>query len=146
MIHSWYIYPFMFLLVLVYCYTKLYAESTHKNKNNISQYRVELQHALGDTLSTIEKNDQTYHVRYPLIFKAMYLASQLGYKTFQKEDPDDKDYYILYIDLPICGEETKKAQCSWHMPKNTSQWDNPTTEEKYRRCREYNFYYGSTTF
>ena len=50
---------------------------------------------LSVVLHNIKISDTNYDVRYPLVFKAMYLASLLGYQTGQKQE--DNEWYILYI-------------------------------------------------
>jgi hypothetical protein len=90
-----------------------------------------MENQLSDVLKQIELNDTNYDIRYHLVFEALSLASKLNYRTGQKQDQDDKDWYILYIYLP--GDK----QVSWHMPNNNIEWDGHNTVTKYERCREF---------
>lgn len=98
-----------------------------------------LRYDLADTFTEIEKNDTNYEKRYPLVLKAFYLSAELGYPTFLKPDPDDKEFYIVYITLPVQGVGN---QVSWHMPMNTGTWNGHTTDEKYNTCFHYKFSHG----
>jgi len=77
----------------------------------------------------IEINDTNYDKRYHLVFEAMSIAGKLGYPTGQRQE--DEEWYILYIHL------SEHGQISWHMPSNKIKWDGHTTDEKYKRCREF---------
>lgn len=86
---------------------------------------------LARVLQKIKINDNTYDIRYKLVFKAMYLAAELGYKTGQQKSEDnDEEWYILYIELP-------EGQVSWHMPSNDILWDGHDNNKKYERCDAY---------
>jgi hypothetical protein len=86
---------------------------------------------LKETLQKIELNDTNYSIRYILVQKAMYLASVLGYKSGVRIDTEEPDWPVYVIDLPT-------GQVSWHMPAVAVAYDGHTTEEKYKRCRNFN--------
>ncbi len=67
------------------------------------------------------------------------MAMKLGYNVGIKDDKEDKDYVILYIDLPT-------GQVSWHIPKReligkfpeyNGNWDGHDTKSKIERVEEY---------
>ena len=67
------------------------------------------------------------------------LALKLGYRAGLKEDPNEPDWPVLMIDLPI-------GQVGWHLPKKEilgewpeyhAEWDGHSLEEKRRRVKEF---------
>ena len=90
-----------------------------------------LRHCLAETLQQIARNDDNYGVRYGLVYGALSMAVELGYRAGVSIDPADPEWPIVYIDLPEVG------QCSWHMPAYEAPWDHHTTQEKYERVRQW---------
>lgn len=72
------------------------------------------------------------------------------YPAEMHEDPDDEDWAIIYVKLPT-------GQASWHLsPQDqdlfphikyggTFEWDEHTTDEKYRRIREHTAQFSAET-
>lgn len=87
--------------------------------------------ALRNVLHKIKNNDLIYDKRYKLVFKALSLAIELGYKAGVRIDEEEPEWPVVYIELPT-------GQVSWHMPQHIKKWDGHTTEEKYKRVDEYN--------
>lgn len=91
---------------------------------------------LAQLLLAIEQHDTDYHVRYGLVLQALAEAHRLGLEAGfgydNQADPSFDGFRIVaYIEL------TGGAQCSWHLPEHPRPWDGHSTEEKYRRIREY---------
>lgn len=75
---------------------------------------------------------------------AARLAWMLGYTVGWKDNEDDPDWPILFVELPT-------GQVSWHVPRDEAagpmgstlpfsywgQWDGHTVEEKRRRISAY---------
>lgn len=85
---------------------------------------------LASLLILIETHDEDYDERYALVIGAMGAAISNGYKAGFRIDPCDPKWPVAYIELPT-------GQVSWHLPQHPTEWDGHSTEEKYRRCREY---------
>jgi hypothetical protein len=67
------------------------------------------------------------------------MSMEMEYNVGIKDDKEDKDYVILYIDLPT-------GQVSWHIPKKeligkfpeyNGNWDSHDTKSKIERVVEY---------
>jgi hypothetical protein len=67
------------------------------------------------------------------------MAKQIGYNVGIKDDKEDKQYVILYIDLPT-------GQVSWHIPRKeivgkfpqySGDWDKHDTKSKVKRVVKY---------
>lgn len=82
---------------------------------------------LSNTLQKIKENDLNYEIRYDLILKAMYYATEIGYETGLR---CDNNWPVAIIHLP-------QGQVSWHMEPDTIEYDNHSTEEKYNRIDNY---------
>ena len=78
----------------------------------------------------IERHDQDYTERYPLVYLALAFATQLGFAAGVRIDPAEPTWPTVYIELPT-------GQVSWHMPEYPHATDGHPPDEKYRRCREY---------
>lgn len=83
-----------------------------------------------EALLAIERNDQNYPDRYPLVLTALQQAAVLGLRCGIAIDPKEPDWPVVYIDLPT-------GQVSWHMPRYEPEWDGHTTAEKYARIHEF---------
>jgi hypothetical protein len=90
----------------------------------------ELQERLRQVLFQIEKNDKNYEVRDRLVWEAVFLAKQLGYKAGISFDAAQPEWPGICIELPT-------GQVSWHMEQYPDPWDGHTTEEKYQRIHEW---------
>lgn len=84
---------------------------------------------LSNTLQKIKENDLNYEIRYELIIKAMYYATEIGYETGLRCDKDN-NWPIAIIHLP-------EGQVSWHMEPDPIEYDGHSTEEKYIRIDDY---------
>jgi hypothetical protein len=80
---------------------------------------------LATVLIRIKEVDQLYDKRNKLIFKALGLATELGYNVGVKIGEA-----VAYIDLPT-------GQISWHLPEYNWHWDGHTTAEKFRRIDQF---------
>lgn len=85
---------------------------------------------LARVLIQIERHDQDYDQRYPLVWLALAYATQLGFAAGVRIDSEVPDWPCVYIELPT-------GQVSWHMPAHGQEWDQHDTATKYARCREY---------
>ena len=81
-------------------------------------------------LGQIEQHDTDYDARYELVFRAVGLALACGLPAGIRIDEAEKDWPVIYIELPT-------SQVAWHMPQHPTEFDGHTTEEKYQRVREY---------
>jgi len=73
---------------------------------------------------------QRYSIRNRLILRALGAATAAGYAAGIDTDPSEPDYpIVVYLHLP-------GGQVSWHLP-SWGEWDGHSTEQKYRRVREY---------
>ncbi len=81
-------------------------------------------------LGMMERHDTDYDTRYHLVIGAISAALSSGYKAGFRIDPSDPEWPVAYIELPT-------GQVSWHMPQHPQSWDGHSTEEKYRRIREF---------
>lgn len=88
------------------------------------------QDRLKTLLAMIERYDTVYTERYGLILRAVSLAYQLGFAAGFRIDPREPDWPVAFIELPT-------GQVSWHIQPHQREWDGHTTEEKYRRAREF---------
>lgn len=88
------------------------------------------QAVLADVLTRIEQHDTDYEVRYGLVFTAVDRALRCGYRAGVKNDPEQPEWPVVYIDLPT-------GQVSWHMPEYAGPWDGHSTKMKYDRIRAY---------
>jgi hypothetical protein len=79
---------------------------------------------------TDESAEWAYNERNDAIMSAVAFATQVGFQAGFKPDGDDTEYVLAFIDLPT-------GQVSWHVPAYPAEWDNHTTEEKYRRVEAY---------
>lgn len=75
----------------------------------------------------IERNDTNYAKRAKLVFAALVIALEIGYKAGIRIDPEHPTWPVVFIELPT-------GQVSWHMAEHDHPWDEHTTEEKYQRC------------
>lgn len=82
------------------------------------------------TLELIEKYDTVYDMRYKLILQAMAIAATLGIKAGFRFDPKEPEWPVAYIELPT-------GQVTWHVAPHPIEWDGHSTEEKYKRVREF---------
>jgi len=78
-----------------------------------------------NTLKEIKNNDTNYEKRYPLVFKALSQALELGYKAGIRVDPSEPNWPVVQIELLDYG------QISWHMPSHEVAYDGHSTEDKY---------------
>lgn len=85
---------------------------------------------LAQVLEQIEQHGTDYDARYPLVFRAVALALAAGYAAGIRIDQADPEWPVVYIELPT-------GSVSWHVPQHPVPWDGHTTEEKYRRIREF---------
>lgn len=85
---------------------------------------------LAEVLEQIEEHDEDYDVRYPLVWQAVVLALACGYAAGVRIDLAQPKWPVVYIDLPT-------GQVSWHMPQYAKGFDGHTTEQKYRRVRDF---------
>jgi len=81
-------------------------------------------------LRLIEENDTNYELREAFVHEAMWLARACGLQTGYRIDPSEPEWTVAMIELPT-------GQVSWHMPQHPVAYDGHTTEEKYRRIREW---------
>lgn len=81
-------------------------------------------------LDLIEKADTDYEVREQRVYDALRLAHICGLQTGFGIDPAKPEWPVAMIELPT-------GQVGWHMPQHPVAYDGHTTEEKYRRIREW---------
>lgn len=81
-------------------------------------------------LRDIEREDANYDNREKLVYQTIHLARLIGFQTGFRIDPSEPEWPVAYIELPT-------GQVSWHMPQHSLPYDGHTTEEKYRRIREW---------
>jgi hypothetical protein len=84
-----------------------------------------------DLLIEIEQNETNYDVREGLVYKALALAKELGFKSGVRFDPTSPDWPVFCIELPDIGE------VAWHCPAFDSPYVEYDTETKYSRCHTY---------
>lgn len=84
---------------------------------------------LSNILQKIKENDQNYEIRYELIIKAMYYATEIGYETGLRCD-NQNNWPVAIIHLP-------EGQVSWHMEPDKIEYDGHSTEEKYNVIGNY---------
>ena len=87
--------------------------------------------ALAYVLNEIVEQDTNHDARYRLVFEAMCVALEIGYKAGIRIDPNEPEWPVVYIELPDLG------QVSWHMPQLPQEWDGHSTEEKFDRIRQF---------
>jgi hypothetical protein len=85
---------------------------------------------LVSVLGQIALHDTDYDARYELVFRAVGLALASGLAAGIRDDPAEPGWPVVYIELPT-------GQVSWHMPQHPKEFDGHTTEEKYKRVREF---------
>lgn len=85
---------------------------------------------LAAVLQQIHQHDTDYVARYPLVYRALALALDIGHAAGVRIDPAEPDWPVVYIDLPT-------GQVSWHMPAFAIEYDGHTTDEKYQRIADY---------
>ena len=96
--------------------------------------RGHMKEGLKAILKTIELVDTDYDKREILVGLAIVIAKILGYKAgvrFDSSSEEGRKWPVWCIELPGAGE------VSWHSPVYERTYDGYTTEEKYRRCREF---------
>jgi hypothetical protein len=81
-------------------------------------------------LRVIVENDSEYVSRNRLIYEALYVATKCGYEVGFRIDPQETEWPVAFIQLPT-------GQVSWHLPQFSHPWDGHSTEEKFRRIREF---------
>lgn len=92
--------------------------------------RGQLALVLAQTYATDQVKD--YDARHGLVLHALALAAALGYPTGFGVDPNDEERPVVaYLELP------GGRQLSWHMRTHAFPYDGHTTEEKYRRVKEF---------
>lgn len=74
--------------------------------------------------------DERYKVRNGLIYHAMAVATEYGYRCGIGLDPAEPQWPVAYIDLPT-------GQISWHLPAYPGTWDGHDHETKSERIRTY---------
>jgi len=74
---------------------------------------------------------QDYEDRDRLMYKAMYLASNKGYKVGIRIDPEEPDWPVVSIKLPT-------GQVTWHTSQGP-EWDGHDTDLKWKRVDLYKF-------
>lgn len=78
----------------------------------------------------IEAADESYLVRYGLVFRALHEALEEGYAAGINSDESMPGWPCAYIELP-------QGQVSWYLPAHPVEFDGHSTEEKYARIREF---------
>lgn len=93
---------------------------------------IEARRELRRELALIERAEEAkrYDIRNRAVLIAAGLASMCGYPCGVRLDATEPDWPVVYIELP-------NGQVSWHLPQHDREWDGHSTEEKYRRCREF---------
>lgn len=93
---------------------------------------IEARRELRRELALIERAEEAkrYDVRNRSVFAAVGLAAMCGYPCGVRLDQSEPEWPVVYIELPT-------GQVSWHLPQHERAWDGHSTEEKYRRCREF---------
>ncbi len=89
---------------------------------------------LKEILEDIEAHESQYAEREILVAMAVGIAKVLGYKAgvrFDTSSDEAQKWPVWCIELPGIGE------VSWHSPAYEGIYDGYSTEEKYRRCREF---------
>jgi hypothetical protein len=77
-----------------------------------------------------EDDESHYVARNRLVYMALSIAEQLGYKAGFRIDFEYPHWPVAFIELPT-------GQCSWHLPEFPDEWDGHTTEEKHERIRRF---------
>lgn len=85
---------------------------------------------LRNTLQDIIKHDTDYEIRYGLVLRALHYAHELGFKAGIRIDRHAPEWPVVYIELPT-------GQVSWHMPEHEIGWDHHSTEEKFKRIKDW---------
>lgn len=89
-----------------------------------------LEELLAEVLQAIVEHDTDYPTRNQLIYQALHLAVELGYPAGFRLDPNEPDWPVAMIQLPV-------GQVSWHLPAFPNPWDGHDTPTKLGRCLEY---------
>jgi len=105
-----------------------------------------------------EQKDAAYKERNLLLMLLVKACINMGYKAgLGKHDPEDTNWEadwrnIVFLEIPTArGKLDTPVQCSWHIHDSELEnfsflypypkpWDGHTTEEKYRRIREAEFF------
>lgn len=82
--------------------------------------------------------EEAYYDRNQAVMALAVLAMQQGYTVGVSDDPDEKEYKVLTIDLPT-------GQVGWHLPKNDLEnwpqydkpWDGHLLPEKRNRVKKF---------
>jgi hypothetical protein len=84
------------------------------------------------TLIMIRELDQLKHYdrRNQFIYEAVFMAIVCGLSAGFRFDPKEPEWPVAFIELPT-------GQVSWHVPQHTRVWDGHTTEQKYKRLKEF---------
>jgi hypothetical protein len=80
----------------------------------------------------IERHDTDHERRYGMVLRAVAKAHTLGLVAGIRSDPQEPEWPVAFIELPT-------GQVSWHLPQHPNAWDGHTTEEKYKRIRDWFF-------
>lgn len=83
-----------------------------------------------ECIERCDTQDDMYDTRYTLVLGALSQANILGYPAGVRIDPDEPEWPVAFIELPL-------GQVSWHIPQHPIPWDGHTTATKYARCRFY---------
>lgn len=76
------------------------------------------------------EKEGNYDKRNVLIYAALSTATDEGLPAGVRLDPNEPEWPVVFIELPT-------GQVSWHVPQHTTPWDGHSTEEKYRRLRQF---------
>ncbi len=80
---------------------------------------------------TLAEQATAFRARNAQIYRALSLATALGYPAGIRLDPAESTWPVVYIELPDAG------QVSWHVPAHDQPWDGHTTTDKYDRIRQF---------
>lgn len=94
------------------------------------QDRAEMMDDLREILHEVEAHDTDYEVRYNLVFAALMMAAAAGLEAGIQVDDAQPGWVVACIELPT-------GPVGWHMPVHKKPYDGHSTEEKYRRVRDF---------
>lgn len=77
-----------------------------------------------DTI-TEEERQNAYLARNGYIYQAVGNATLLGYETGIRYDPNDPEWPVLFIVIPVGGE---RLQVSWHLYNRAIPYDGESPE------------------
>lgn len=77
-----------------------------------------------------DDDESHYEARNRLVYMAISVANQLGYKAGFRIDLEFPRWPVAFIELPYGG------QISYHLPEYPDEWDEHSTLEKRRRIRK----------